>query len=201
MWDYLLDHTFRWILVILVFILNFVVYYYDPDRWKNSLCFGISCKWFAYLIAMIRYTIDVLIVLGLFYTIKLTFMDNFNPIWFTPVILIGYAVITQIAIDTPDKVELKEKIRPPDYMLSKNSHLMLLLVVMALNIIIFLQLYIASGFNKEHQTGFDLLIGNRFGGWNEDNKLKVVIEWLAILAVSADLYAIYANRAHSDCHQ
>ena len=169
MLDYLLDNTFRWILILSVFIMNFFVYYYDPDRRRNALCFKISCKWFAYINAMVRYTINIFILLG---TI---FLDGFNIIWFLPVIVLGYAIMTQIAIDTPDIVE--EKIRPPDYKLSKNSRLILLAIVMLLNIIIFVQLYVAS----------------------RDCKLKLVVEWLAILIILTNVYGIYANRIHKDC--
>lgn len=204
-WDIFLSIKLRWFLFILVALLNFIAYYQDPTRFTTepSCIFNTPCKWFDYTTGMMTFTIDVLTFIGLWYTISSTWLYNWLPsYWYVPFIILGYAIITQITIDTPNIKDDKEILAsPPAELWPQKWRIILYSTILILDIIIFTQFYIDSGINisKYNMRIYDVMVKNRFGGWNKGNYIQFLYSWLGICGVMMDAIALYFVVTFNSC--
>jgi hypothetical protein len=204
-WKIFLSHGLRWFLFLLVMCLNFVAYYQDPTRYTTepACLFSTPCKWFDYGTGMITYTIDVLTFIGLWFTIAPEQLRWWMPdYWYIPIIILGYAVITQITIDSPNIKDNKDILAsPPSWIWPHKWRIILYSSILLIDIIIFFQLYVDSGMhNYDTKTKvFDVIIKSRFGGWNEGNYTQFMFAWLGIFGVLADCLALYYVYSFNSC--
>lgn len=205
LWNVFMSNKLRWVLFIVVAILNFIAYYQDPTRYTTEpkCLLNTPCKWFNYIAGMLTFTVDVVTFLSLWYTIS---PDSFRTLlpdyWYIPIIVIGYAIITQITIDTPNVKENKDILAsPPPSLWPHKWRIILYSTILILDIIIFTQLYIDSGINiyKPKTRIFDVVIKGRFGGWNKGNYMQFVFAWLGIGGVMADCIALYYVYTFNSC--
>lgn len=200
-----MSHGFRWFIYLTVMILNFIAYYQDPSRYslEPKCYFNTPCKWFNYVAGMITFTLDILTFIGLWYTIAPQMLYNFLPsFWYIPFIILGYAIITQITIDS-DIYKNHEDIlaQPPEYMWAQKWRIVLYTIIMVLDIIIFAQLYIDSGANDytKKLKIFDVIVKGRFGSWAEGNYINFIFSWLGITCIIIDTFAIYNTVTFNSC--
>ena len=159
-----MSNGFCWFLFFSVMILNFVAYYQDPTRYtmKTQCYFNTPCKWFSYVAGMAAFTMDVLTFIGLWYTISPLWMRNNMPdYWYIPFIVLGYAIISQITIDSPVYQDNKDALSsPPKYLWPQKWRVVLYAIIMILDICIFTQMYIDSGINDYSKNFriFDFLV-------------------------------------------
>jgi hypothetical protein len=177
----------RWLFWLFVTILNFYAYIVDPVRFSSETYFwGVPNKWFIYVARMLTFFLDILTFLGLWLTIP--FADNIPLYWFIPLIIIGFAVISQYAIDSETYTRNGNNFSPPPtYMWSKTSRIILFAIILILNAIIFIQFYIASGIKDYYDsTVLHRFFLQRFGGFYKGNHLAFIVAWLGALAFYFD---------------
>lgn len=190
----LLNNSIRWILFICVLILNFIAFIQDPIRLSSGKCIGgLPCKWFGYLAGMGTFTMDCLTFIGLWLTIPFT--SGLSDYWFIPFILIGYAIITEITLNSniykKDEYDGEDNLDPPpNYLLSINKRKIIYGLILIIDIIIFFQFYLASGLKKlsGNVKMIDILFLNRFGGYN-GNEISFIMAWVGSLGIVMDIIA------------
>jgi hypothetical protein len=199
----LLNNTLRWVLFLIVLILNFVAFVQDPIRLCKVDCFGIPCKWFGYLAGMGTYTMDCLTFIGLWLTIPFTIA--LPEYWFIPFIIIGYTIITQITVSSKTYGKDGEKESstlnpPPGYLWSKNKRVIIYSLILIFDTIIFLQFYLAS--NTTKLTGnvrlLDVLFLNKFGGYS-GNEISFIMAWIGVIGLLFDIIAYRLSSSYYSC--
>jgi hypothetical protein len=204
-WSVFMSHGFRWFLFISVLILNFIAYYQDPTRYTiNPECyFNTPCKWFNYVAGMVTFTMDVLTFIGLWFTIAPMWLRSSLPqLWFVTFIILGYAIITQITIDSPTVENNKDILAsPPERLWPIWWRIVLYGVILVINAIIFIQMYIDSGINNytKNFKVFDFIVKGRFGGWSNGNYVQFLFSWLGVIGVSIDALALYNTVIYNSC--
>ena len=199
----LLNNTLRWVLFLIVLILNFAAFIQDPIRLSKVDCLGIPCKWFGYLAGMGTYTMDCLTFIGLWLTIPFTLA--LPEYWFIPFIIIGYAIITQITVSSKIYGKNGEKESPtlnppPDYLLSKNKRVIIYLLILIFDTIIFLQFYLASTTKKlsGNIRLLDILFLNKFGGYS-GNEISFIMAWIGLIGVFFNIIAYKVTTDYYSC--
>ena len=115
----LINKTFRWILFGLLIILTVSSYIQEPIRFSGKFIFGrITYKIYYFVLICITLFIYIFNFLGLEFTIP--FSRNFPIYWYIPVILILYAIILDITINSKIATNNKGNLEPPPkYLLPK----------------------------------------------------------------------------------
>lgn len=195
----LLNIPLRWLFMLTVMILNFIAYYQDPIRLSNSMCyFNLPCKWFSYLAGMGTFTMDVLTFLGLWLTIPFT--NKFPEYWYFPLIILGYAVISQITIDSKTYKKNENLNPPPRGLWPKKYRVMLYTSILIIDIIIFMQFFFASGIKDySKNTVLHRIFLERFGGFYKGNELPFIVAWFGIIGVAFDSIALNLVRTFEAC--
>lgn len=164
---------------------------------------AMPCKWFNYVAGLGAFTVDVLTFIGLWYTITPKWLRDFLPeFWYAPLIIFGYAIITQITIDSKvyrDNDDVLAK--PPEYMWPHKWRIALYAIIMIMDIIMFSQMYIDSGINdySKNFKVFDYLVSSRFGGWGKGNYVQFMFSWLALCGIMVDIFALYYTVTFNTC--
>lgn len=204
-WHIFMSHGFRWFMFFSVMILNFIAYYQDPTRYtmKPQCYFRTPCKWFTYVAGLGAFTMDVLTFIGLWYTISPLWMRNNMPdYWYIPFIVLGYAIISQITIDSPVYQDNEDALnRPPQYLWPQRWRVVLYATIMIFDICIFTQMYIDSGINdySKNFRVFDFLVRGRFGGWSKGNYVQFLFSWMALCGVIIDIMALRYTYMFNAC--
>lgn len=206
LWSTFMSHGFRWLLFFSVLILNFIAYYQDPTRYtiRPKCYFNTPCKWFNYTAGMMTFTMDIITFIGLWYTIAPSWLLNSLPqFWFIPFILLGYAIITQITIDSSTIEDHKEILAsPPSGIWPKQWRIILYTIILLIDTIVFAQMYIDSGVNdytKKFKI-FDFVVKGRFGGWSNGNYVQFLFSWMAIIGVCIDILSLYFVATYNSCY-
>lgn len=195
--EFFINPKLRWILFFMVFVLNFIAFYQDPPRFtSNQKCyFNSSCRWFSYLAGLTTFSLDIITFMGLWFTIgpKIDWLPTY---WFAPLIVIGYAIITQITIDTPNYSDADEEApkTPPMSLWPQKWRIILYTTILLLDAIIFIQFYIDNGIHKYSLGKYsvsDYIFKSRFGGYAPKNEVQFIFSWLGILGVFIDILALY----------
>ena len=204
LWTIFMSVNFRWIIFLVVCVLNFIAFYQDPSRYTTeSTCYKMSCKWFNFVAGLGTFTMDVLTFIGLWYTIGPSGLKWLPDYWYLPFIIFGYAIITQITIDSETVKASDDTLSPPPKNLwSKKWRVALYAAILLLDIVMFTQIYIDSSLNNYNLSRvrvFDVVIGNQFGGWKTGNKFQFIFAWLGIVGVLLDFAALYVTYTSDAC--
>jgi hypothetical protein len=194
----LLNPLLRWSLFITVLILNFIGYIQDPIRLSASKCYFTSCRNFNFIAQIGTFTLDVLTFLSLYLPIK----DKFNlpDFWYLPIIILGYAIIAQITIDSKiyEVDDADEFMPPPPSLWPKYRRVILFTAILIIDIIIFIQFFLDSNDKFHGNKVIDFVLLNRFGTFTKD-KLSFYMGWLGILGVIADYISLTFNKNYEAC--
>ena len=195
----LLNVPLRWFFMLTVLILNFIAYFQDPIRMSTKKCLlGTQCKWFSYFAGMGTFTMDVLTFLGLWLTIPFT--KKFPEYWYFPLIILGYAIITQVTVDSKIYKENENFNPPPAGLWPKKYRIILYIAILIIDVIVFSQFYFASGIQDfSKNTILHRIFLQRFGGYYTGNELPFIIAWFGIIGVVFDSIALYLVRSFEAC--
>jgi hypothetical protein len=199
----LLNNGLRWTLFVVVLTLNFVAFIQDPIRLSSVNCLNLPCKWFGYIAGMGTFTMDCLTFIGLWLTIPFTY--SLPELWFIPFMLIGYAIITQITLDSKiytkgENAETESLNPPPNYLLPQKRRKLIYMTILVIDIIIFLQFYLASGLQKLSGKArlIDIVFLNRFGGYT-GNEISFIIAWIGVIGILFDYIAYNLSSGYTPC--
>lgn len=198
--DFLLNPWFRWLTFIALTILTILAYVQEPIRFSNDKAwFVLNYKYQYFIIQIINMSIASIAFLGLWYTIPFT--KSFPYLWYIPIIIIGYAYITQLTIDSPTVVDDGKTFNPPPtYMWSKKYRSIIFWGILIFDILCFLQGFIYAGVSPEYKTTIlHQFVLNRFGGVNENNMTSFIYSWLGVVAVCLDIYMLYNHTTFTAC--
>jgi hypothetical protein len=182
--------SFRWIILLLIFILQIYLYAQNPKLFTNAQkCYNANCRVITFLIGIIGATLTLLALITLWYV--LPFSDAFPDYWYIPVIIITYALIIQITISVKVEVEDGSFNPPPEYLINKKNRITLYVILTFLSLVYFLQLYLDGGVNiiKNKSRYIDHFILGRFGGI-EKNNYNFFIQWFAIIKIFIEILTI-----------
>lgn len=195
----LLNKNFRWMLMISVMILNFIAFYHDPIRFSDTKFMDIlPSKWFAYITGMYTFAMDAITFIGLWLTIPLT--DLLPPYWYISFVVIGFAIITQITIDTKLVRDNGELNPPPQYLFPIKYRIIIYALILIIDTIMFIQFYIASGIKDGYNYKIiDVVFLGRFGSF-KSNKIAFTLAWLGLLGVFADIIALRLQYNYEACN-
>jgi len=194
----LLNRPFRWLLWTIVMILNFIAYYQDPIRMSQTDCvFGVPCKWTAFIAGIATFGMDCLTFVGLWLTIPFT--NKLPSFWYLPFILVGFALITQITIDAKTYSDDGSFNPPPRKLWPKRNRIILYSIILFINVLIFLQFYVASGIKDYSKTTLlDVVFLQRFGGIS-GNQISFIISWSAVLGIFIACFTLYLIYTYYPC--
>ena len=194
----LLNPVLRWSLFITVTILNFIGYIQDPFRISTMKCYFTSCKNFSFVAQIGTFTLDVLTFLALYLPIKEKF--NLPDYWYLPFVILGYAIIAQITIDSKlyEVNDSDEFMPPPTSLWPKYRRVILFSAILIIDIIIFIQFFLDSNDKFKGDKVIDFILLNRFGTFTKDN-ISFYMGWLGILGVIADYISLNFQRDYEAC--
>lgn len=188
----LITPWFRWAIFAVSFALTIYAYVQDPVRYSDKKMFlGISYKLFAYIIEIIVIIAAFATFLSLWYTIPFT--SRFPTMWFIPVVVITFAYITQLHLESTPIPTSENKLNPPpEYIIPRKYRLLVVWALLIINSITFLQNMVYAGISPDFRTTvLHQFILNRFGGLNPDNVLKFIFSWIGTVTIALTLYQIY----------
>ena len=197
--EFLLTPAFRWIILLVRFIISLLLYLNEPHRFSYvTAIFGISYKWYLYILAMFSAVASFLTFIGMWLTIPFT--TSLSEYWYIPVFIIYIALITQITISS-DQVEDDGSLNPPPlYMLPLKYRMVLACLAFVLDIVIFAQIFIYFGIaDYTKRTILSRYILERFGGWYPGNKLDFLFDWLGVCELIYRSYIIYLQYTFTAC--
>jgi hypothetical protein len=198
--DFLLNPWFRWISFIVLTTLTILGYLQEPIRFSDEPSgLGLNYKWQYFVIQILNMSIASIAFLGLWYTIPFT--KSFPYLWYIPIIIIGYAYITQLTVDSPVVKEDNQTFNPPpSYMWSKWNRGLIFWGILIFDIICFVQGFIYSGVSPQFKnTVLHQFILNRFGGTDPSNLASFTYSWLGVAAVCLDIYMLYNQTTFRAC--
>lgn len=199
--DFLLQPWFRWFSFIALTILTILGYIQEPIRFSDkSDILGINFKYQYFVIQILNISIAAIAFLGLWYTIPFT--KSFPYLWYIPIMIIIYAYITQLTIDSPVVKDDGEGFNPPPtYLWPKFYRAFIFWGILIFDIICFLQGFIYAGVSPEFKTTIlHQFILNRFGGVEPGNLASFVYSWLGVAAVCLDIYMLYNQATFKPCN-
>ncbi len=193
LFDFFMSITFRWIILLLIFILQIYSYAQNPKLFTNAKkCFNSNCRTVTFLIGVISTTLTLLALITLWYV--LPFSDILPDYWYIPIIILTYAIIIQITISTKVEVEDGSFNPPPEYLINKKNRVILYVISTVVSIIYFIQLYLDGGVNiiKNKNRYIDHFILGRFGGIDKNN-FNFFIQWFAIIKIFISILTIKSS--------
>ena len=199
--EFLLTPAFRWFILLLRIITAIILYYNEPQRFSVVKAFdGLSYKWHLYILAMLSIFSTFLTFLGMWATIPFMDTSALSEYWYVPLVILLFAIITQITISSPQIENDGTFNPPPTYILSLKYRMMLSYVSFIIDIILFAQFYIYLGVSDySKRTIMSRYILERFGGWYKGNRLDFIYEWLGIFDVIYRIYILYLQNTFTAC--
>ena len=198
--DFLLNPWFRWLSFLALTILTILGYVQEPIRFSDKPdLFGVNFKYQYFVIQIINLSIAAIAFLGLWYTIPFT--KSFPYLWYIPIIIIIYAYVTQLTIDSPTVVDDGKSFNPPpSYLWPKLYRGLVYWGILIFDIICFVQGFIYSGVSPQFKTTvLHQFILNRFGGADAGNVASFTYSWLGVAAVCLDIYMLYNQSTFRAC--
>jgi len=190
---------FRWLLLFLGIVFTIIQYLNSPQRFSfvNSK-FGISFKWYLYILCMFNLFTSSLTTIGQWHIIPFT--DKLPEYWYIYVFIICFAIITQITIDSPQYLDDGSLNPPPLYMYTQKYRVIIAYISVVIDALLMLQLYIYNGIaDTSKKTLLSHYILERFGGWIEGNKLDFLFEWSGMIDVFIKIYILVLQKEFSAC--
>jgi len=197
--EFLVTPLFRWILLLLGVILTIIQYLNSPQRFSyNTARFGISFKWYMYMLCMFNLFTSSLTTMGQWGSIPFT--DSLPEYWYIYVFVICFAIITQITLDSPQIADDGSFNPPPTYMFPQKYRVIISYVSLIVDILLMVQVYIYFGIaNIYKKTLLNKYILERFGGWIDGNKIDFLFDWSGIIDVLIKLYIFALQRDFFAC--
>lgn len=199
--EFLLTPAFRWFILLVRILISIIVYANEPQRFSNTKAIdGLTYKWHLYILAMISVFSTFLTFLGMWSTIPFMDTNLISEYWYVPLVILNFAIITQITISSPQIQNDGTFNPPPTYMLPLKYRIMLSYISLIIDIILFAQFYIYLGVSDySKRTIMSRYILERFGGWYTGNRLDFLYEWLGILDVIYRIYILYLQNNFTAC--
>jgi hypothetical protein len=197
--EFLTTPLFRWLFLLLGVILTILQYLNSPQRFSYvNARFGLSFKWYMYLLCMFNLFTSSLTTVGQWITIPFT--DMLPDYWYIYVFIICFAIITQITIDSPQYSNDGTFTPPPNYMLTQKYRVIISYCSVIVDTILMLQVYIYFGITDiTKKTLLSTYVLERFGGWIDGNKLDFLFEWSGIIDVLIKIYILALQRDFFAC--
>lgn len=194
--------SFRWWVYIIALILVIYSYIIEPIRFSGVIgSLGIPYK-YEYFIAMcLTLFFYLFIFLGLWLTIPFT--DMLPDLWYIPIIVFIFAIITHITFNTQTVAVNNKDNRlnpPPGYIQPRSIRKIVYYGILVLDVINFIQGLIYAGISTQFKTTIlHQFFLNRFGGTDPKNLLNFATEWLGLIGIAIDVYWIYGVETFSPC--
>lgn len=198
--DFLLNPWFRWLSFIALTVLTILGYIQEPIRFSDKRdILNINYKYQYFILQIINFSLAAIAFLGLWYTIPFT--NKFPYLWYIPLLIMCYAYITQITIDSPTVIDDKNDLNaPPSYLWSKDYRLWIFWGILIFDAICFLQGFLYAGIMPQfNNTVLHQFVLNRFGGANPGNIVSFTYSWLGIVAIFLDIYVLYNQINYRAC--
>lgn len=194
--------SFRWWVYIIAFVLVIYSYIIDPIRFSSVKgTIGLPYKYEYFIIMCLTLFFYLFVFLGLWLTIPFT--ARLPYLWYIPIIVVIFAIITQISLDSPiittdNKDESLNP--PPSYFQPRSIRKIIYYAILVLDVIIFIQGLIYAGISTQFKsTVLHQFFLNRFGGTSPENMLNFATEWLGVAGILLDIYWIYGVETFSPC--
>ena len=198
--DIFINPTFRWIILGITIILTVFAYLQEPIRFSGNKGF-LGLKYRAHYFVLICFTLFLYFfnVLGLEFTIP--FSKDMPFMWYIPLIIIIYAIITDITMQSKIVDNKDGNLEaPPSYLLPKKYRLLIYYFIILFDIIIFIQALLYAGIVPQFKTTIlHQFFLNRFGGFTPQNKVMFIISWLGIAGLAMDAYMIKNQYGFTAC--
>jgi len=197
--EFLTTPIFRWVLLFLGIIVTILQYLNSPQRFSFiNAKFGISFKWYLYILCMFNLFTSSLTTIGQWSTIPFT--DILPDYWYIYLFVLCFAIITQITIDSPQIADDGSFNPPPIYMYTQKYRVMIAYISVIIDSLLMIQLYIYNGIaDSSKKTLLSHYILERFGGWIEGNKLDFIFEWSGMIDVFIKIYILILQDTFRAC--
>jgi hypothetical protein len=195
-----INPIFRWVLLAITIILTLFAYIQEPIRFSGRYGFtGLNYKIQYYVLFCITLFVYFFNLLSLEYTIP--FSKNLPYLWYIPIIIICYSIITDITFSSKIVDDKDGNLEPPpSYLLPKKYRLIIYYFIILFDIMMFLQSFVYSGISTQFNTTILYqFILNRFGGFKPGNIIMFIISWLGIIGLGLDAYMINNQYNFSAC--
>ena len=197
--DFIITPIIRWILLLLGIIFTLIQYVNSPQRYSYKTAeFGLSFKWYIYVLSMFNLFTSTLTTIGQWATIPFT--DMLPDYWYIYIFVLCIAIITQITIDTPQIIDDGSFNPPPTYLFPQKYRVMIAYISVIIDTLLMIQIYIYNGIvDSSKKTLLSYYVLERFGGWIEGNKLDFLFEWSGMIDVFIKIYILLLQKNFSAC--
>jgi len=188
--EFITTPLFRWVLLFLGVFVTILQYLNSPQRFSFVKSkFGMSFKWYMYILCMFNLFTSSLTTIGQWATIPFT--DILPDYWYIYLFILCFAIITQITIDSPQIADDGSFNPPPIYIYPQKYRVMIAYISVIIDTLLMIQLYIYNGIaDTSKKTLLSHYILERFGGWIEGNKLDFLFEWSGMIDVFIKIYIL-----------
>ncbi len=198
----LITPAFRWWVYVVAMSLVIYSYIIEPIRFSSVIGkFGVPYKTESFIAMCITLFFYMFIFLGLWLTIPFT--TKLPDLWYIPVIVFIFAIVTHFSYNKPDVVndpKAETLNPPPSYFQPKSIRKLVYYGILVLDVINFLQGLIYAGISTQFKTTvLHQFFLNRFGGVDPKNLLNFATEWLGLIGIAIDVYWIYGVETFTPC--
>jgi len=198
--DFLITPLFRWILLLLSIILTVLQYLNSPQRFSyKTAYFGISFKWYMYILCIFNLFTSSLTTMGQW--VEIPFTKNLPEYWYIYVVILFFAIITQITIDSKQYKDDGTSFNPPpDYMYPQKYRVLISYCSFIVDTLLMIQVYIYFGIaDISKKTLIHTYFLQRFGGWLDGNKIDFLFDWSGIIDVIIKFYILALQKGFFAC--
>lgn len=174
------------ILYLLVFInslLNIFLYLNNPLKHSEEIqCYNLPCNIYTIYSTIILFTIDIILLAILTYSEPL--IESLPKTWFIFYGFLGYLIIF-LTYSNSKIIKRSKKINPPDeILLNKDLRFSLYIISLLIYIAVIVLRYIRNtNPTIDTQPTLDKFFWNRFGGYQEKNKINFLLSYLSIIVI------------------
>jgi hypothetical protein len=197
----IINKSFRWIILLALFILTILSYVQEPIRYSGYIAFtGLTYKLHYFILICITLFIYIFNFLSLELTIP--FSTNLPTLWYIPIIIIIYAIILDVTSTSEIVTDKKGNLEPPpNYLLPKRYRLIIYYFIIMFDILSFVQSFIYSGITIQFKTTIlHQFFLNRFGSYKPGNVLMFIVSWLGIIGLLLDGYMVRNQLLFTACN-
>ena len=198
---FIVNPQLRWIIYFVILFVTILAYVQEPLRFSTAIGItGLEYRWETYMFGMLNLLNYFLSFFALWLTIPFVF--EFPKYWFVSLFVFLFAVYTEIFVNSkPVSNENPDTFSPPpSYMYPKGQRLLIHYFILAFDIIIFTQFFLAeNNLSANVQTILDKYVLGRFGGWIKGNRVNLLISWLGIIGLFYDMYNIINQSRFNAC--
>lgn len=198
--EFLITPLFRWITLLLTTVLAVIQYLNEPQRFSYKIAGdGLTYKWHLFGLAIFTGVSTVLTCISLW--IQIPFTNLLPDYWYLYLLILYFAIITQITVDSEQYTDDGSFNPPPSYMLPQKYRVLLAYVSMVVDFLIMLQLYIYFGISDiTKKTVLSRYVLERFGGWYTGNKLDFLFDWSGLIDTVLKIYILILQSEFQACN-